>query len=403
MSRLPSALQPAWPLFKRVHRWLSLLGGIVFRRTSRVAPGRALPHRGTSRAEDTVALEPDVCRLYVGGPAEPLRRTLPTGSPAAPAAFAPMATYDVPRRFTLEIDGGTVVGDYAATVTPGGTLDYETSNYFGIVGWREHPLFLRPWLPEREQFDGTLLTLLVRGGMANYYHFLLDVLPRWGIFQETMPDRVPDALYVPATAGYQRQLLTMAGLDHLPVVPPSKHAAVQARRLLVPSNPNPDLVAPTWVHEWVRRTLPAHPAADAPRRIYVTRGDKPNTRRLVREAETLPLLEKEGFVRVDPGRLTVQEQIDLFAGAEVVVAPHGAGLANLVFCSPGVKVLELFAPNYVNPCYWALTDGIEGSTYRYLVAGKAQVPDRPMNGVLTDIDLPSEAVAVALTELLEAS
>jgi Glycosyltransferase 61 len=46
------------------------------------------------------------------------------------------------------------------------------------------------------------------------------------------------------------------------------------------------------------------------------------------------------------GKLSVQEQIDLFFSASVVIGPHGGGLANLLFTRPGAtcadrpKVLE---------------------------------------------------------------
>ena len=35
------------------------------------------------------------------------------------------------------------------------------------------------------------------------------------------------------------------------------------------------------------------------------------------------------------------EEIDLFYNAECIVGLHGAGLANIVFCKPGTKVIEL--------------------------------------------------------------
>ena len=102
--------------------------------------------------------------------------------------------------------------------------------------------------------------------------------------------------------------------------------------------------------------------------------------------------------------MPVREQIDRFAAAEVIVAPHGAALANLVFARPGVRVLELFAPDYVNPCYWAITDAVPDARYHYLVAG---TPDeisppthRPMTGVLRDISIPPARVLAALDRLL---
>lgn len=402
MSRLPSALQPAWPLFKRVHRFASLVLGVVNRRTSRIFGARALPSRATEIADQTVALEPASVTLHRSGDGEDVRRQPPKGDPAGHWVFGANLSYDVPRRFTLEITDGTVVGDYGANLTPGGTLDYESSPYFGISGWREHPIFLRARLPEAEHFDGALLTLSTRGGSANYYHFLLDVLPRWGVFRESMPGRMADALYIPSGARYQKQFLSMLGLDTIPIIETGKHRAVKADTLLVPCMPNPDLVAPRWTVDWLREQFPTKDVANAPRRLYLTRGDRPNTRRLVEESDLWPLLEKLGFVRVDPGSLTVQEQIDWFAAAEVIVAPHGAALANLAFCSPGVRILELFAPNYVNVCYWNISENIEGARYHYLVGGDAdsRPADSPMNGVLTDISLKRGKFTAALEELL---
>lgn len=380
----------------------AFLLGVVTRRTSRLFSGRALPRKASLTADETVALEPQSAKLHRGGDGEHVSRVAPRGDPSDHWTFGKSLIYDVPRRFTLEISNGIVVGDYGANLTPGGILDYESSPYFGISSWREHPIFLRGKLPQVEGVDGSVLTLATRGGSANYYHFLLDVLPRWGVFRESMPGEMPDALYLPSTSRYQRQFLGMLGLDTIPFIETGKHRAITADRLLVPCQPNPDLVAPRWTIEWLKDQFPTKNTTDAPSRLYLTRGAKPNTRRLTNESELWSILEKQGFVRVDPGSLTVQEQIDWFAGAEVIVAPHGAALANLAFCSPGVRILELFAANYVNVCYWNIADNIEGSSYRYLVGGEpdSRPSGSPMNGVLTDIKIDREKFVAALEDLL---
>ena len=43
-----------------------------------------------------------------------------------------------------------------------------------------------------------------------------------------------------------------------------------------------------------------------------------------------------------------------FAKAEKWVAEHGAGVANIVFCGDGARVLELFSPVTVQPAHWSL-------------------------------------------------
>jgi hypothetical protein len=136
VTRLPSALQPAWPLVKRVHRFTTFVSGAVFRRLSVVFGDRALPRRGTDTTALTAAREPQAVTIHVCPQGEHLEREQPPGEPAGHWAFATMLTYDVPPIFTAEITDGTVVGDYGAVVTPGGTLDFETSPYFAITDWR---------------------------------------------------------------------------------------------------------------------------------------------------------------------------------------------------------------------------------------------------------------------------
>jgi capsular polysaccharide biosynthesis protein len=53
--------------------------------------------------------------------------------------------------------------------------------------------------------------------------------------------------------------------------------------------------------------------------------------------------------------LTVEAQAKLFATAKVIVAPHGAGLSNLIFCKKGTKIIEIFPPTYTVPCFWIIS------------------------------------------------
>ncbi|MFS3127162.1 glycosyltransferase family 61 protein [Nocardioides sp. Bht2] len=401
MTRLPSRLQPAWPLVKRLHRLASFLLGLVGRQSSRFAGDRALPRRATSRSAQTAQREPEVT-LTTADAGELLRRPLAQGTPPAHWIFDEATSFDVAPRFTLSVPRGIALGDYGAVITAQGTLDFETSEYFGIESWREHPLYLRPRLPQVEEFDGTLAVLATRGGSYNYYHFLLDVLPRYGVLRDSLGDVELDGLYVPSDTGWQQTLLAMTGLDQHKLIPARKHSAVQAERLLVPSLPNPKEVAPTATVTWLRERLPAGDLSGRPRRIYVTRGQVPNSRRLVREAELLPLLAERGFVCVEPGGLSIQEQIDTFAAAEVVVAPHGAALTNLVFASPGVRVLELFPAEFVKACFWAISQSIPGAQHSYLVGGDvaAHGPGSAMNKIQADIHLDPEEIVAAVDRLL---
>ena len=216
---------------------------------------------------------------------------------------------------------------------------------------------------------GTVLSLATRGTSTNYYHFLTDLLPRWGIFEEALPDTEVDAVYLGTRASYQRQLLELTGLTGFRSSR-SNARLPGAGSTARPVDPQPGPDGAPLGRRLAADRLPASPDLSGySRGLYVTRGDVANTRRYVEEPELWPALESLGFTRLDPGTVPVREQIDRFAAADVIVAPHGAALANLVFARPGVRVLELFAPDYVNPCYWAITDAVPDARYHYLVAG----------------------------------
>jgi capsular polysaccharide biosynthesis protein len=149
---------------------------------------------------------------------------------------------------------------------------------------------------------------------------------------------------------------------------------LRAERLLVPSLPGFSGNPTRRACEFLRASfLPAAGGAPAagPGRLYVSRA-RAASRRVANEDEVWSVLRGFGFSRVELEDLAFERQAALFASAEWVVGPHGAGLANLVFCRPGTRVLEFFSPAYVNVCYWALSCQV-GAEYRYLV-GEGEAP-----------------------------
>jgi capsular polysaccharide biosynthesis protein len=80
----------------------------------------------------------------------------------------------------------------------------------------------------------------------------------------------------------------------------------------------------------------------------------------------MKLLDTHGFKKILLEKLSLAERIRIFSSAEAVISPHGAGLANLVFCKPGTKVIEVFNPSYAFPCYWNISKNC-GLDYYYLL------------------------------------
>jgi capsular polysaccharide biosynthesis protein len=83
-------------------------------------------------------------------------------------------------------------------------------------------------------------------------------------------------------------------------------------------------------------------------------GDKKNPRSHRLQAEVVSFLTRFGFRTVHLEGLPFLDQVEMFSRAEVVAGTHGAGLANIVFCPPCGRVLELMPPRYCHPVYYNL-------------------------------------------------
>ena len=100
--------------------------------------------------------------------------------------------------------------------------------------------------------------------------------------------------------------------------------------------------------------------SSSPKRLYISRRNA--ARSLPGEREVEEHLTELGFLVIQPDNLSWSEQINLFRAATAVVAPHGAGLSNLVFSEPGVQVVELTNGRHYNRCFEWLCH-VAGHTY----------------------------------------
>ena len=106
-------------------------------------------------------------------------------------------------------------------------------------------------------------------------------------------------------------------------------------------------------------------------RVMVSRRGHGGAFRITGEDEAAfePIAVEYGFRRERLERLSFQQQINLFSQAEVIVGPHGSGLANLVFAPKTAKVLELQTemdrPGTLRPWYFVLA-AAGGRPYAFL-------------------------------------
>jgi capsular polysaccharide biosynthesis protein len=162
-----------------------------------------------------------------------------------------------------------------------------------------------------------------------------------------------ERIYAHQLHPFQRESLQWLGFEGDRVVAAERHACVQCDTLLAVSFWDAFMSVPAWACDFLKARFAPQPTTVAPRRIHVSRADAA-TRHLKNDAAVQAMLARSGFETVTLSGMSMREQVALFAAAEVVVAPHGAGLANIVFCPPEARVIELGAPRYVKGCFFDL-------------------------------------------------
>ncbi len=232
--------------------------------------------------------------------------------------------------------------------------------------WRRpadrHPLLAAPRFPRAESLTGTTLSLGSLGA-GGYYHFLLEALPRWQLARPWI-HRIDHILANGRQDSFHRHFLEAAGvpLDRVRWLTP--HAHFHCEQLLFTNDLSHDTQPTPWLVETVRAALdctsPPAPSGQ-PRRLWISRQDA-DSRHLTWEKSLLERL--TDFESVELSRLNASAQIALFQSANVVAGPHGAGLTNVVFSPPGVKLVEFFPDTADRPQFSRLVQTCQGAAAR---------------------------------------
>jgi capsular polysaccharide biosynthesis protein len=271
----------------------------------------------------------------------------------------------------VELAEGRIVGDLRLVITRNGDAVGKLQSLTGSKDPGNHYLLRNPRFRLLRRLRGVALLLGIPES-TNYYHWLLNSAPRWKLLEAAGRTKAYDYVLLNASApAFQDQTL-----DRLRV-PPSKRlrcstlCLFQFERLVVPDMPLPRQKVPGWACAWVKSLFPERDP-NAPKLLYVSRRAA-TRRRLANELELEPHLKKLGFSIVQPERLGLVEQVKLFSAAECIVAPHGAGLTNIVFAPPGAHLVELFHPDAKAVCYQELA-GLCGLRYSRLTGQRSGSP-----------------------------
>ena len=209
----------------------------------------------------------------------------------------------------------------------------------------EKPLDLRTNVVEEDE-----VCMLCFYNAGNYWHFTFDVLPKMMIMEK----RGYTGKYVVNINGCVKEFLQMLDIpeDRIIYCPPGM--AIKAKKVYMFDEYYGIGLGGKWLDDTrefiVERIEKKHGSLiddSYPKKIYVSRI---GTRRIINENQVIDYLAPQGYAVIVPENFSIYEQIKFFANVDIVVAPHGANVTNVLYSKKGTTLVECFGHYWVNPC-----------------------------------------------------
>ena len=294
-----------------------------------------------------------------------------------------------PATYVIEVENGRVYDEGAVIIDDnlfaGVSKTIDSGEY--INDTTIHPAFTNKTLPPLKKLKGNVAVLSAPSGRG-YYHWMFDVLPRIQLLKAAGYDfeNIDKFLINNYISKFHIETLAMIGVPRNKIMESQLSPHIQAEKLIVPSLVGNTGSVPKYACDFLRNEFLGKISKNNhhSKRIYVNRGQVVH-RRVINEPAIVGFLKKYGFESVALETLSLTEQIALMASAEVVIAPHGAGLTNIVFCDPGTTIIEFLHPASVNVMYWTISNEMDFKYY-YLLA-KGEVPPEFVNPYLNGDDM----------------
>jgi hypothetical protein len=177
---------------------------------------------------------------------------------------------------------------------------------------------------------------------SNYYHWLLDELPEILKIKHAVPNIT--FVFSGKLTQYQIEAHNLMYLETLEIEP-----WVKINKLVLSQDRNlSGKIEPRSLEE-LEKFSKQFDSAEQETKIFISR--RFSKRSIKQEVNLEHILSKGGFKILHLEKTSLKDQIKFFSNATTIVGAHGAGLANIVFCKEGARVIELFRQDYFNPCY----------------------------------------------------
>jgi len=222
----------------------------------------------------------------------------------------------------------------------------------------EESIVLKKGTPRVKKKIKSNLLILSQGasGYDNYFHWLFDILPKIKICSEIYDLNKIDYFYFSKLHQYQADTLKVLNLQNIKILDSNIYRHVEAKNIIAVEHPwyqkgyilEESANIPSWIVNWLKEVFSSKAEKfESNEKVFIDRSDsKFNHCQIINDEEVSKYLISKGFTKYKVGQLPFKQQIHLFHNAKIIIGPHGAAFANLVFCKPQTKVIEIKPINH---------------------------------------------------------
>jgi hypothetical protein len=223
--------------------------------------------------------------------------------------------------------------------------------------------------------------------LDNFDYWLAGAIPALDILSRNAPRNyrllLPSGLTRIRSATMlfdHREVMAVLGFGQVPVAE-SQAPIVLVDDLVYMDKPTPGALPAQLVCEFRDRVLQRFDGrGEASRRIYLRPAKGGGDR-----TEMERFLLQQGFEPINLDHIPMMRQVELFRTAAFVVGSQGAGLSNIMFSPPGLRVLELGERGHFHPDNWLLATKL-GHLHGYLSCTEAGVDAGSFSALFATMD-----------------
>jgi capsular polysaccharide biosynthesis protein len=210
----------------------------------------------------------------------------------------------------------------------------------------------------------------------NYYHWIVDSLPRILLAKKNSTD--PVFLLPENPPHFITASLKELGIEKVRFIRKNEYLSFEKlyvqQYAAAPGQHHKLLLAELRSAFLQKNTSPVGTG-----KIYVSRG-KQAVRKIANEDPLLEIVKKEGFRVVYFEDHTLAEQIAIMRTARILVSSHGANMTNMLFMPENATIFELIRNDQPNFCYWSMSNSLRYNYYYQL----CQVADK--DNIMVDVE-----------------